>query len=190
MSLLLQTFCLLQLVQFWMTEVPFSSLWEQIWNEIKRNTSPETTSPGLTNQTKFQWKQIQKYKNWEILPPKRQGRQRELIWLAVLEGFKWTWSEQEIITVIFKGTWGLIIVFRRVGGLKVTFWGQYFFCRRSQRVVALVSQSDTNPNNKSDHETSRLVYPPLPGWISRSHLCEQLICWTIRAHFTNPKAPW
>ena len=157
MSLLLQTFCLLQLVQFWMTEVPFSSLWEQIWNEIKRNTSPETTSPGLTNQTKFQWKQIQKYKNWEILPPKRQGRQRELIWLAVLEGFKWTWSEQEIITVIFKGTWGLIIVFRRVGGLKVTFWGQYFFCRRSQRVVALVSQSDTNPNNKSDYGTSRLV---------------------------------
>ena len=97
-------------------------------------------------------------KSREILPPKRQGRQRELISLAVLEGFMWTWSEQEIITVIFKGTWGLIIVFRRVGGLKVTFWGQYFFCRRSQRVVALVSQSDTNPNNKSDHETSRLVY--------------------------------
>ena len=70
----------------------------------------------------------------------------------------WNWSEQEIIGVKFKGTWGLIIVFRRVCGLEDTFWGQYFFCSRSQRVVALVSQSDTNPNNKSDHETSTV------GW--------------------------
>ena len=38
----------------------------------------------------------------------------------------WNWSEQEIIGVKFKGTWGLIIVFRRVCGLKDNFWGQYF----------------------------------------------------------------
>ena len=118
------------------------------WNQEKY--FPRNDKPWSDKSNQISMETNTKVQNWEILPPKRQGRQRELIWLAVLEGFKWTWSEQEIITVIFKGTWGLKIVFRRVGGLKVTFWGQYFFCRRSQRVVALVSQSDTEPNNKSD----------------------------------------
>ena len=40
----------------------------------------------------------------------------------------------------------------------MTLFGLYFFRTRSQGVTALVSESDTNPNNKSDDETSRLVY--------------------------------
>ena len=118
------------------------------WNQEKY--FPRNDKPWSDKSNQISMETNTKVQNWEILPPKRQGRQRELIWLAVLEGFEWTWCEEEIITVIFKGTGGLIIVFRRVGGLKDTFWGQYFFRRRSQRVVALVSQSDTEPNNKSD----------------------------------------
>ena len=44
------------------------------WNQEKY--FPRNDKPWSDKSTKFQWKQIQKYENWEILPPKRQGRQR------------------------------------------------------------------------------------------------------------------
>ena len=50
------------------------------------------------------------------------------------------------------------MVSHKFGAQEVTLFGLYFFRTRSQGVTALVSESDTNPNNKSDDETSRLVY--------------------------------
>ena len=41
-------------------------------------------------------------------------------------------SKKVIITAKSKGTGGLIIVFRRIGDLKDTFWGCYISCSRSQ----------------------------------------------------------
>ena len=49
------------------------------------------------------------------------------------------------------------MVSHKFGAQEVTLFGLYFFRTRSQGVTALVSESDTNPNNKSDDETSRLV---------------------------------
>ena len=65
------------------------------------------------------------------------------IFKDVLDTLWWTWSETKDIRVEYKGTWGLTIVFRTSGEPKDTFWGQYFFCSRSQRVAALVWQSET-----------------------------------------------
>ena len=54
---------------------------------------------------------------------------------------QWTLSENENISAKLMDTGGLIIIFRKIGDLKDTFCSLYIFRRRSQRVVATVSQN-------------------------------------------------
>ena len=56
---------------------------------------------------------------------------------------QWTSSENENISAKLMDTGRLIIIFGTIGDLEHAFCSPYIFCTRSQRVAALVSQSET-----------------------------------------------